>query len=136
MFTRDELVAAAKTKPLGGLLPMRFAGAAVDSRILQRGELFVALKGERTDGHRYIGTAIQAGAAAILCATPDPYAQSRGVPQLVVDDPLEVLQRLAHEHLMHQPYTKVIGVAGSNGKTSVKEAAASLLAHMAPTLKP
>jgi UDP-N-acetylmuramoyl-tripeptide--D-alanyl-D-alanine ligase len=53
-----------------------------------------------------------------------------------VDDPLEVLQRLAHVHLMHQPYTKVIAIAGSNGKTSVKEAAASLLGHMAPTLKP
>ncbi len=136
MFTRDELVAAAKTKPLGGLLPMRFAGGAVDSRILQRGELFVALKGERTDGHRYIAAAVQAGAAAVLCSSPDPYAMARGVPQLIVDDPLEVLQRLAHDHLARQPYTKVIGIAGSNGKTSVKEATASLLSHMAPTLKP
>jgi UDP-N-acetylmuramoyl-tripeptide--D-alanyl-D-alanine ligase len=136
VFTRDELIAAAKTKPLGGLLPVRFAGAAVDSRILRRGELFVALKGERTDGHRYISTAIQAGAAAVLCSSPDAYAQSRGVPQLVVDDPLGALQRLAHEHLAHQPYTKVIGIAGSNGKTSVKEATASLLGNMASTLKP
>src|SRR5579862_5579729 len=108
---------------------MRFAGAAVDSRIIQRGELFVALKGERTDGHRFISAAVQAGAAAILCAIPDAYAQSRGVPQLVVDDPLEVLQRLAHDHLMHQSYTKVVAIAGSNGKTSVKEATASLLGH-------
>jgi UDP-N-acetylmuramoyl-tripeptide--D-alanyl-D-alanine ligase len=115
---------------------MRFAGAAVDSRIIQRGELFVALKGERTDGHRFISAAVQAGAAAVLCAHPDPYAQSRGVPQLVVRDPLEVLQQLAHRHLLHQPYTRVVGIAGSNGKTSVKEATAVLLAHMAPTLRP
>lgn len=136
MFTRDELIAAAQMRPVGGLPPMRFAGAAVDSRIVQRGELFVALKGEQTDGHRFIGAAVRAGAAAVLCSAPDEQALARGVPQFVVHNPLEVLQRLAHDHLARQSYTKVIGIAGSNGKTGVKEATAHLLSHMAPTLKP
>ena len=136
MFTRDELLAVAKVKPLGGLLPMRFAGAAVDSRLIQRGELFVALPGERTDGHRFIATAVRAGASAILCARPDQVALARGVPQIVVHDPLDTLQQLARQHLARQPYTKVIAITGSNGKTSVKEAAGALLAHMAPTLRP
>src|SRR5579884_788811 len=135
MFTRDELIAAAGTKAIGGLLPMRFAGGAVDSRQVQRGELFVALRGATTDGHRYIGAAIKAGASAILCSRPDPEATARGIPQVVVNDPLDVLQRLATQHLRRQPYTKVIAVTGSNGKTSVKEATALLLQHLAPTLK-
>lgn len=135
VFTRDELIAAANTKPLGGLLPLRFAGGAVDSRTVQRGELFIALRGAQTDGHRYIGAAVRAGAAAVLCQRPDEEATARGVPQIIVNDPLDVLQRLANRHLRSQPYTRVIAVTGSNGKTGVKEAVASLLQHLAPTLK-
>jgi UDP-N-acetylmuramoyl-tripeptide--D-alanyl-D-alanine ligase len=135
MFTRDELIAAAGTQPLGGVAPLRFAGGAVDSRQVQRGELFVALRGAQTDGHRFIGAAIEAGAAAILCARPAAEAQAHGVPQVVVSDPLDVLQRLASQHLRRQPHTRVIAVTGSNGKTSVKEATATLLQHLAPTLK-
>ena len=135
MFTRDELNAAAGVEPVGGRLPLRFPGGAVDSRKVQPGELFVALRGTQTDGHRFIGAAVRAGAAAILCAVPSEEAAAHGVPQLVVNDPLSVLQRLASEHLRRQPHTRVIAVTGSNGKTSVKEATAALLERLAPTLK-
>lgn len=135
MFTRDELIAAAGVQPTGGLLPMRFAGGAIDSRVVQRGELFVALRGAQTDGHRYIGAAVRAGAAAVLCEQPNAEVLARGIPHVVVNDPLDVLQRLAHRHLMRQPSTRVIAITGSNGKTGVKEATASLLQHLAPTLK-
>jgi len=135
MFTRDELVAAAGVQPLGGALPRRFTGGAIDSRVMRPGELFIALKGEHTDGHRYILDAAAAGAAAILCARPNEEAHARGIPQLVVEDPLDVLQRLAHDHLCRQSTTRIIAVTGSNGKTGVKEATATLLGHMAPTLK-
>ncbi|MFI5272079.1 MAG: UDP-N-acetylmuramoyl-tripeptide--D-alanyl-D-alanine ligase [Ktedonobacterales bacterium] len=135
MFTRDELIAAAGTRPQGGLLPLRFAGGAIDSRGVHHDELFVALKGEHADGHAYIPQAIKAGAAAILCARPNDEATARGVPQIIVSDPLDVLQRLARNHLRRQPRTRVIAVTGSNGKTSVKEATAALLQQLAPTLK-
>jgi UDP-N-acetylmuramoyl-tripeptide--D-alanyl-D-alanine ligase len=136
MFTRDELIAAAGTKPTGGMiLPMRFAGGAIDSRLLQRGELFVALVGQHTDGHCFIGEAVRAGAAAILCSRPSEEAESAGVPQLIVSNPLDVLQRLAQQHLHRQKTTRVIAITGSNGKTSVKEATAWLLQSLAPTLK-
>ncbi len=135
MFTREELLAAAQTAPVGGELPECFPGAAIDSRQARPGELFVALRGAETDGHRYIGGAVKAGAAAILCAQPDDAALAQGVPQVVVADPLATLHRLAHARLMRQPRTEVIGVAGSNGKTSVKEAIAALLEQLAPTLK-
>lgn len=135
MFTRDELLAAAGECVIGGVLPLRFTGGAVDSRAVQRGELFVALRGAQTDGHRFIAAAVRAGAVAVLCARPDQDALARGVPQVVVPDPLDVLQRLAREHLRRQPATTVIAITGSNGKTSVKDATASLLQHLAPTLK-
>ncbi|MGE5334236.1 MAG: UDP-N-acetylmuramoyl-tripeptide--D-alanyl-D-alanine ligase [Nitrososphaerota archaeon] len=136
MFTRDELLATAGVDPLGGPLPAEFAGAAVDSRLVQPGELFIALRGERTDGHRFIEAAVRAGAAAVLCAQPDTYATSQNIPQLVVANPVDTLQRLAQARLARQPSTEVIGIAGSNGKTTVKEATATLLARLAPTLKP
>jgi UDP-N-acetylmuramoyl-tripeptide--D-alanyl-D-alanine ligase len=135
MITSDELIAAAGVRPLGGALPPCIAGGAVDSRAVRPGDLFVALKGETTDGHLYIPQAVAAGAAAILCARADAEALSRGVPQLVVADPLDVLQRLARERLRRQPATRVIAITGSNGKTSVKEATAALLERLAPTLK-
>src|SRR5579883_3193235 len=135
MFTRDELIAAANTRPIGGILPMRFAGGAIDSRMVQRGELFIALRGEQTDGHLFIGAAVRAGASAILCSRPHEEALARGIPQLVVQDPLDVLQRLAQRHLRRHPSVRVIAVTGSNGKTSVKEATAWLLQSLAPTLK-
>lgn len=135
MFTRDELIAAAGVQPLGGALPPRFEGGAVDSRAVRPGELFVALKGEQTDGYYYIPQAVEARAAAILCARPHDEATAHGVPQLVVPDPLAALQRLARERLRCQPEARVIAITGSNGKTSVKEATATLLQHLAPTLK-
>jgi UDP-N-acetylmuramoyl-tripeptide--D-alanyl-D-alanine ligase len=136
VFTRDELLAVAGVVPQGGTLPEEFAGAAVDSRLIQPGELFIALRGEQTDGHRFIESAVHAGASAVLCAQPDPYATSQNIPQLVVASPAETLQRLAQARLARQPSTQVIGIAGSNGKTTVKEATAALLAYLAPTLKP
>ncbi|HEU5349436.1 MAG TPA: UDP-N-acetylmuramoyl-tripeptide--D-alanyl-D-alanine ligase [Ktedonobacterales bacterium] len=136
MFTRDELLATANVTPLGGSLPAEFDGAAVDSRLVQSGELFIALRGERSDGHRFIEAAVRAGAAAVLCSQPDAYATSQNIPQLVVANPVDTLQRLARARLARQPETRVIGIAGSNGKTTVKEATATLLAHLAPTLKP
>lgn len=134
MFSRDELITAAGTIPVGGALPMYFAGGAIDSRVLHRGELFVALAGEHTDGYRFIEDAVRAGAAAVLCNRPSEAAVTAGVPQLVVQSPLEVLQRLAEQHLRRQKTTRVIAVTGSNGKTSVKDATAWLLKSVAPTL--
>jgi UDP-N-acetylmuramoyl-tripeptide--D-alanyl-D-alanine ligase len=136
VFTGEELLTIAGVAPQGGHLPAEFAGAAVDSRLVQPGELFIALRGERTDGHRFIEAAVRAGAAAVLCAHPDAHAISQNIPQLVVANPVETLQRLAQARLARQPSTRVIGIAGSNGKTTVKDATATLLAHLAPTLKP
>ena len=135
MFSSEELLAATAGVVVGGALPPIFPGAAIDSRQVRPGELFVAIRGETTDGHRFIAAAVEHGAAAILCAQPDSEALERGVPHVVVADPLAALQETARQRLARQPETRVIAVAGSNGKTSVKEATAALLEQLAPTLR-
>jgi UDP-N-acetylmuramoyl-tripeptide--D-alanyl-D-alanine ligase len=135
MFTGEELLAGTDGALVGGALPTNFPGAAIDSRQIQPGELFVAIRGETTDGHRFIPSAVERGAAAILCAQPDPQALKRGVPHVVVADPLAALQEVARMRLARQPETRVIAIAGSNGKTSVKEATAALMDRLAPTLR-
>jgi UDP-N-acetylmuramoyl-tripeptide--D-alanyl-D-alanine ligase len=84
------------------------------------GALFVALRGERTDGHDHAAGAVEAGAVAVLSTRP-----LDGLPCLVVADPLEALQALAAgSFAVDQPWT--VGVTGSSGKTSTKD----LLAHV------
>jgi UDP-N-acetylmuramoyl-tripeptide--D-alanyl-D-alanine ligase len=135
MFSGAELLAAAGVPPLGPALPERFGGAAVDSRLVRHGDLFVALCGTQTDGHRFIPDAIAAGAGAVLCASPYQPGNGSAVSQMVVADPLAVLQELARARLARQPDVTVVGITGSSGKTSTKEAIAALLVRLAPTHK-
>lgn len=90
---------------------------AIDTRILQPGETFVALKSDRADGHRFLEKAMQYRAAAALVERADDRI---ALPQLVVRDSLEALQALARSW-RQRFYGPVIGVTGSFGKTTVKE---------------
>ncbi len=96
-------------------------GVEVDSRAVGRGDLFVALPGERTDGHDHVPSAVAAGAVAALTARDLP-----DLPCLVVPDPLAALQALAASvFAAAQPRT--FGITGSSGKTSTKDLLAQLL---------
>jgi UDP-N-acetylmuramoyl-tripeptide--D-alanyl-D-alanine ligase len=111
-------------------------GAAVDSRLVVPGNLFVALAGERTDGHRFVGAALDAGAAALLVAeAPDPSVLAgRDASVLLLADPLRGLQAIATAwRTRFDPL--VVGVTGSIAKTSTKEAVAAVLAMAMPTLR-
>jgi UDP-N-acetylmuramoyl-tripeptide--D-alanyl-D-alanine ligase len=100
-------------------------GAIVtDTRKLSPGCLFVALKGPRYDGHDYAASALQHGAAAVMVAAS---AQLAASPALVVEDTLLALGRLAAWHRSRMP-AKVAAITGSNGKTTVKEMLAAILA--------
>src|SRR5471032_1278003 len=92
-------------------------GFAIDSRAVRAGEIFVALKTEKRDGHEFLAAAQAAGAGAALVATPNP---SLKLPQLVVRDPLAAFQAIAREH-RRAFRGKVVGISGSAGKTSTKE---------------
>jgi UDP-N-acetylmuramoyl-tripeptide--D-alanyl-D-alanine ligase len=94
-----------------------------DSRSLQPGQVFVALRTEKRDGHDFLAAATAAGAVAALVAQP---AGNVDLPQLVVADPLAALQEIARLH-RRSAGAKVIGVTGSAGKTSTKNLLARLL---------
>jgi UDP-N-acetylmuramoyl-tripeptide--D-alanyl-D-alanine ligase len=106
-----------------------FAGVSSDSRTLSAGDLFIALRGPRFNGNEFVGTALAAGAAGALVDAP----QSLGLAQVVVADTQQALSRAGHawRSALDIP---VIGVAGSNGKTTAKEMTAAILSAAGNTL--
>jgi UDP-N-acetylmuramoyl-tripeptide--D-alanyl-D-alanine ligase len=111
-----------------------FSEAHHDSRMLKPGDLFLARKGEAADGHRFIANAASAGAGAVLCSEPASNVSAEFL-QIVVPDVLKALHATAHTRAQRQENTLFIGITGSNGKTSTKDAVATVLSHQAPTLK-
>jgi UDP-N-acetylmuramoyl-tripeptide--D-alanyl-D-alanine ligase len=106
----------------------RFTSVSTDSRTAAAGALFVALRGERFDGHDYVGAARESGAAAAMVERVGGLA-AHALPLVVVGDSRLALGALA-KHWRGQFRIPVIAVVGSNGKTTVKEmAAAALRAH-------
>jgi UDP-N-acetylmuramoyl-tripeptide--D-alanyl-D-alanine ligase len=106
-----------------------FLGCSTDSRTCRRQQLFVALEGPHHDGHDHLGEAIERGAAAALVSRP----VESSLPMIRVADTLQALGRLAGvwRDRFDLP---VIGVTGSNGKTTVKEMLASILRGGSPLL--
>ncbi len=101
-------------------------GVAFDSRELTPGDLFVPLQGER-DGHEFLAAAEAHGAAATFIAA-DKAPLTTTIPQLVVADPLQALQKLASYYLLMKVNPKVVAITGSNGKTTTKDMTAAVLA--------
>ena len=102
----------------------RFTGVSTDTRTLRRADLFVALRGERFDGHRFLQNAAAAKAAAAV--VDRKYSGELPLPAAVVDDTRLALGLLArHWRARFRP--ALVAVAGSNGKTTVKEMLASIL---------
>ena len=117
-----EAAQALNASAVGADLPI--TSVATDSRNLPAGCLFVALKGPRFDGHRFVAQALQQGAAAVMVETG---AELSVAPALVVDNTLLALGRLAAWHRQRMS-AKVAAITGSNGKTTVKEMLAAILA--------
>ncbi len=133
-FTATEVAAIT-----GGRLLTRSSrpirGAAVDSRRVLPGQLFVALPGEQTDGHRFLDAAVARGAAAVLVTRPPVDPSALGDASVVrVRDGVAALQALAAAwRTRFDPI--VVGVTGSIAKTSTKEAAAAVLGARYRTLR-
>jgi len=112
-------------------------GGAVDSRAVELGNLFVALPGEQTDGHRFLDAAVSAGAAALLVSSPLDAATLEALGRVTVvrvPDALLGLQAIgAAWRARFDPL--VVGITGSLAKTSTKDATAAVLAAALPTLK-
>ncbi|MBV8694697.1 MAG: hypothetical protein JO183_04320, partial [Ktedonobacteraceae bacterium] len=143
MIYLDHLLTAT-----GGVL--RYAGKheyfdafSHDTRQLVAGELFVAVRGERGDGHDYLMDAVRQGAAGLLVEArvfnalaeqTQGALEYAGVATVVVEDTRTALQQYAHFIIAHW-HPLVIAVTGSVGKTSTKEAIATVLSHKYPTFR-
>jgi UDP-N-acetylmuramoyl-tripeptide--D-alanyl-D-alanine ligase len=106
-----------------------FEGVTIDSRAIRGGELFVALRGARQDGHAFVAQAQASGAAAALVSQ----WCDGGLPQLRVDDTLSGLQRLS-AHWRSRFDMPVVAVTGSNGKTTTKQMLAAIFEARGPVL--
>ena len=106
----------------------RFSGVTTDSRAVNAGDLFVALRGERFDGHAYVDEAVRRGASAAL--TSQVVEGALPIPQVVAADTRIGLGRLA-AHWRERFALPLVALTGSNGKTTVKEMLAAILAEHA-----
>ncbi|MDP9845108.1 UDP-N-acetylmuramoyl-tripeptide--D-alanyl-D-alanine ligase [Streptosporangium lutulentum] len=102
----------------------------IDSRAVEPGSLFVAIKGERSDGHDFAAQAIADGAVAVLASKPVD------APAIIVGDTVAALAALATAVCADLPETTVIGITGSAGKTTTKDLLARLTARIGPTVAP
>lgn len=141
-WTVVQLAEALGVSPPSALDPLaRVAGVSIDSRTVQPGELFLAIRGPHHDGHGFVAGALERGAAAGLVARErlQEYSEEIRGKLFAVDDTLGALQRLAAracEIWRHgRPGRRIAGVAGSIGKTTTKEILAALLAAQFRVLK-
>jgi len=119
----DEIARATGGRIVSGDPGKECAGAAIDSRKMQGGEIFFALPGTRTDGHRFVATATGAGAAVVQEDVNAP----EGVAVIRVPDTLKALQDLARHVRSKGVPKKLVGITGSAGKTTTKELLAAML---------
>ena len=133
MMSLGEAAAAMDASLANGNEGLRFEGVSTDTRSVGRGQLFVAIRGERFDGHDFLAVARQRGAAAALVdekhagsALANERQGVAALPLLVADDTRRALGRLGRYWRLR--FTPVlIAITGSNGKTTTKEMLASIL---------
>lgn len=146
LFTVEELREVISVKVLAGAGPgwtkQRIRQISLDTRSIRPGDLFIAMKGDRFDGHDFVATALSRGAVGVI--VHDSYhidslalkpGSKRSMPFILgVRDPLFAYQQLATHHRSRFEIP-VVAVTGSNGKTTTKEMVASVMAHRWKVLK-
>ena len=132
LWTSDDIQKATKGTVIA---PFSVNNVLIDSRDIRGGELFVALKGPKFDGHDYVSQALDRGAAgALVDHVPDNLKDlPKTFPLIVVEDVLQALNELAAAARARST-AKIIGVTGSFGKTSLKDALRHVLEKQGPTL--
>ena len=123
-LSAGEIALAAGGRVVAGDPERRFSSLAIDSRAVPRGSLFVALAGARVDGHEFLPRALAAGADGVLVSRPGEVPGAAVV--IEVADTLAAVQAAAREWRSRLRAT-VVGIAGSNGKTTTKEVVSAVL---------
>ncbi|UMZ73254.1 UDP-N-acetylmuramoyl-tripeptide--D-alanyl-D-alanine ligase [Natranaerofaba carboxydovora] len=136
MWTLNKLADYSGGKLINGYGEIEVKGFSIDSRMVKDGDLFIALKGERTDGHYFLKDALKKGASACLVEN-EKYNQEdleTGQAIIEVNNSLEALKMIAMKH-REQYNVKVIGITGSVGKTTTKDMVAEVLRQNYKVLK-
>ena len=125
-FTLSEIAEACGGKLIcGGNAKLKtISSVVIDSRKVTQGSLFVAIKGERTDGHLYIEKAFDMGAVCAVSEQVVDYDE----PYILVDSSEQAIKDIAEAYRAKFPNIEVVGITGSVGKTSTKEIIAAVLA--------
>lgn len=106
-------------------------GVSFDSRSVKPGDLFVALVGEKTDGHKYLKQAVEKGASGLVISKPEEVNLDDYSDYILVEDGTLFLQKMAH-WLCEKTNVPIVAVTGSCGKTSTKDFLATLLSSLGP----
>ena len=132
----EECLRAIGGKNSSGVGDEFFRGVSIDSRTLKKGELFVCIQGDRFDGHNFIKEAQDKQAAAIVLSEESEMGRVRGKTPVVirVKNTLKALQELALFYRKKMP-VKVIGITGTNGKSTTKEMTAAITEKKFKTIK-
>jgi CheY-like chemotaxis protein len=142
LFTVEEICEVLSVRPPAGVTPQdlkqRIRRVVTDSRLVRKGDLFIAFQGERFDAHTFVPKVLAQGAVCAIVQEDyrlPPAPKRTGVPVLLgVRDTLEAYQRLATHYRNRFPIP-VIAITGSNGKTTTKEMVAQVVAQRWKTLK-
>ena len=136
-FSTADLVRWTGGSLLGSGEAARFSGVSIDTRSLQTGDLFVAIRGERHDAHGFLAQAVSGGAAGLVIER-DRSGEAENLfeelPVIAVTDTTTALGALAagHRASFEGP---LVAITGSSGKTTTKEMCAAILSQAAPCLK-
>lgn len=131
LWTHADLLAALGARAQGGA-PIGARGVSIDTRTLAPGDLFVALRGEKSDGHDYLPQAFAKGAAACVIEEARLGAMAAGGPLYVVKDAQTALEGLGRA-ARQRARARIAAITGSVGKTSTKEALRLILSAFGPT---
>ena len=129
-MTLENVAKACGGQLFGGSEQLEIENVVSDSRQAGRNDLFIAIKGEKTDGHKFIPQVLEKGAVALCEVAPE---NPQG-PYIVVQDVLRALRDIA-EFYRNTLQIPIIGITGSVGKTSAKECVAGVLAQKYHVLK-
>ncbi|GMO64355.1 MAG: UDP-N-acetylmuramoyl-tripeptide--D-alanyl-D-alanine ligase [Endomicrobiia bacterium] len=136
-FYLRDLIQAINGKFIRGNLDLPIIGISIDSRTIKEGEVYFAIQGNRYDGHNFIKESIIKGATAIVCSKSevDSIKVLSNLFSIVkTDDTLIALGKLAKTYIARFQNTQIVGITGSNGKTTTKEILISIFNEKSGTL--
>jgi UDP-N-acetylmuramoyl-tripeptide--D-alanyl-D-alanine ligase len=130
----NSIINSTNVNNIANLRDVYATGITTDTRTVEKNQIFIALKGDKFDGHDFVETAIERGAIALIVSRQISLNSAKNIPQFIVNDTLEAYQKLGR-WWRDRFDIPVIAITGSVGKTTTKELIASVLATQGNVLK-